>query len=72
MMDRSLHIETDGLYYGNVLIGDAYREVDGYYVFVPGGRGAAWSSSELKMVAEFLDEINEPWDKQIQEYFENN
>ena len=69
---KSLHLEADGLYYGNVLIGDVYQEVDGYFVFVPGGRGGYWSSHELKMVSEFLDELNEPWDREVKEYFENN
>ena len=27
------------------------------------------SSNDLKMIASFLDEINEPWDKQVKQYF---
>lgn len=71
-MENKLNIEADGLYFGKVNIGDVYQEVDGYFVFVPGGRGGAWSAHELKMVAEFLDELNEPWDTEVREYFENN
>lgn len=68
-----LSIEADGLYFGKVRIGDVYQEVDGYYVYVaPLDSRGAFTSYDLKIIAEFLDELNEPWDKEVREYFENN
>lgn len=69
-----LSMKDGSLYYGNgVYIGKVYVEVDGYWVWVaPNPSTGCWSSGELKMIAEFLDELNEPWDKEVREFFENS
>lgn len=55
------------IYYANgVLIGEAVLDVDGYYYFWPtSDRQGAWTAGVLHDVANFLDRINEAWDKQI-------
>ena len=42
---------------------------DGYKYFYPVDPGA-YSSDDLRIVADYLDELNAAWDKQIKEYFE--
>lgn len=56
----------------NVYMGYAYKEVDGYYVFILEGKSGGFLESHvLRSIANKLDEINQLWDDQIQEYFEN-
>jgi hypothetical protein len=54
---------------GDHLIGYAPRLEDGYYYFDFLKKDGVMSSNDLKMIASFLDEINEPWDKQVKQYF---
>jgi len=48
---------------------DIYMEVCGYYVFRPSNQGFMYEYA-LREIADYLDELNEPWDKQVKEYFE--
>lgn len=48
-----------------VVIGTSYREIDGYYVFLPAQGKGFWSSYIMKMIAERLDELNKDWDTQL-------
>lgn len=51
-------------------LGHAYQEVDGFYVFVfPDGRNGAFEAHVLRSIADQLDKMNEPWQKQIDEDF---
>lgn len=50
-------------------IGDIYQEVDGYFVFWPTGTGF-WESHMLREIADLLDAMNEPWDTEVRNYFE--
>jgi len=50
-------------------IGSVYQEVDGYYVFWPDGVGF-WESHMLREIADLLDAMNEPWDTEVRNYFE--
>lgn len=50
--------------------GDIYIEIDGFYVFSPHTGSGAFTASNLRDVADYLDELNEPWNKTIDEYFE--
>ena len=68
---KPLILRGDRLYYYNgPLMGDVYKEVDGYYVFVPKGSGF-WESHQLRQVADYLDEINKPWHDEVCQYFES-
>lgn len=68
MKATKLVYESNNLWYGNVHLGEIYQEVDGYHVFVPGKSGA-WSSHNLREVAEFLDNLNAEWDAEVREFF---
>lgn len=59
------------LYRSGTDLGSCYQEVDGYYVWVPEGNGA-WDTYSLRLIANFLEEINKEWDEEIKEYFKNN
>lgn len=70
---NKLSMKDGRLYYTNgAYIGEVYVEVDGYWVWVaPEPSTGCWSSGVLKEIAEFLDELNGPWDKEVREYFNN-
>jgi hypothetical protein len=53
------------LWFKGSYLGHAYREVDGYYVFVSVSKDGSWSSYSLRWVADALDELNKEWDKQV-------
>lgn len=54
------------LYWGNdQYIGYAYKEVDGYYVFVFGKGEGSWSDYALREIADKLTELNKDWDEII-------
>lgn len=59
----------DVFYENGVLLGILYREVDGYFVFQPEPGGGAWSGHVLQAIADKIEELNKPWDLEIQEYF---
>lgn len=49
---------------------DILRADDGYYVYWPRQCGKGYYTSEvLKAIAHELDRLNEPWDKDINDYF---
>ena len=49
---------------------DFYTEVDGFYYYDPRGPGQL-SPHELRWIADELDQMNAPWEKQLDEYFKN-
>lgn len=53
------------VFINDFVIGTAYVEADGFYVFLPASGHGFWSSHIMKMIAERLDELNEDWDSQI-------
>lgn len=53
------------VFINGLVIGTAYVETDGYYVFLPAGGKGFWSSCIMKMIAEHLDELNKDYDCQI-------
>ena len=71
-MSERLRIEDDKLIFvpNGKVIGDVYREVDGYYVFWPTGTGF-WESHMLREIADLLDAANKPWDDELTEFFRN-
>jgi hypothetical protein len=56
-------------HFGKVLLGYAYREVDGYYVFMAKNNDSFWSDHVLREIADKLTELNSDWDKQVNDYF---
>lgn len=43
---------------------------DGYLYFWPVKNEGAYSAHDLREIADELDRRNEPWDKQVNEYFD--
>jgi hypothetical protein len=41
-----------------VVVGEAYREVDGFYVFVPNELRGFWAGWMLRAVSDVLDNLN--------------
>lgn len=55
-----------------VAIGECYREVDGYLVWVPPERQGSWDAYGLRLVADFLDEANREWDETLRRWIEED
>lgn len=70
-LTKEKHGHTYTIKFGDIVLGWARPEVDGYYYWWDNrelmGCTAAWT---LRAIADILDEINKPWDDQINEYFE--
>lgn len=49
---------------------DIIQGDDGYYVYWPIKNKGCLDAWELRLIADYIDELNEPWDKQMREYFE--
>ena len=45
-------------------------EVDGFYYFDPNAVGC-FTAHQLRWIADELDQMNAPWEKQLDEYFKN-
>lgn len=48
-------------------VGQAYRDVDGYYYFISDQNSGYYSTEFLYAIADTLKELNLEWDKKIQE-----
>lgn len=54
----------------SIYIGDAIMCEDGYFNFFPDlSNGGYWPSHLLRFIADKIDEINAPWDKTVNDYF---
>ena len=52
-------------------IGEFVPEVDGFHVFYPVPKATGFYSEELlRALADKLKELNEPWSKQVNDYFD--
>ena len=61
------------VYYKNgVLLGEVISGDDGFFAFWPELRGGFWEAHVLRAIADNLDKINAPWEKQIEAYFDND
>lgn len=49
------------------LLGHVYKEIDGFYVFVPENDGGHWTEYGLIWVAERLKEMNKEWNDYLKE-----
>jgi hypothetical protein len=52
-------------------IGDAILDVDGFYYFYPILQGGFWSEYSLTLILDKLKELNEPMNKHLEEYYQN-
>lgn len=58
------------VYYENgVYLGDILTDVDGFYYYWPELRGGSWASIVMRLIADKLDELNQPWEEEIERYF---
>jgi hypothetical protein len=53
----------------NVVVGEVYQEVDGYYVFNPSTTRGYMNEYTLIGIAELLEVLNKSWDDEINTYF---
>lgn len=54
----------------DVYLGDILKKEDGFYDFWPLKRpGCYWPAHLLRAIADKLDEMNAPWQKEIDDYF---
>ena len=47
------------------ILGEIYKEVDGYYVYQPDKANGCWESYAMRTIADMLDEMNKEWDEQV-------
>lgn len=77
-MDRIMGVHRDDdapdgesgvlTYLNGHVLGEFYREVDGYYVFVfADPNKGAWEAHVLREIADTLDEMNATWDKEVRD-----
>lgn len=53
-----------------VFVGEFFTKEDGYYDFWPTSTGGYWSQDFLLAIANKLQELNAPWDKHLEEFFD--
>ena len=54
-----------------LMLGWIYTECDGYFVWQANPELSGFQEAHvLRFIADFLDELNEAWNKQVFEYFE--
>ncbi len=58
-MDITRNEEDQKLIVNGNEVGWCYREVDGYYVFTPFKTAGFYDSFALRLIADYLDKINE-------------
>ena len=72
----NLEKKTENLYYvyyyNNVKMGEIYREVDGFFVYVPENRPGYVEAHQLRYIADTLDELNKEWTDIINEECRGN
>lgn len=51
---------------------DIVCDVDGFYYFLPKRGSGTMASHHLRWMASLLDWINEPWQKDVDQYFSGN
>lgn len=70
MNKEVLKIDGSKLYFSNgALLGEVLAGDDGFYCFWPELNGGFWEAYVLKAIADYLDELNKPVQKDIGDYF---
>lgn len=68
---KIIKVEGSKVYFHNgVFLGEIFPEVDGFYVFYPDLKGGFWEAYVLRAIADYMDELNVPIQKDIEDYFE--
>lgn len=65
--------ETGQVFYKDtaIVLGDILADVDGYEKYFPrNAEGTYWTPEILRAIADLVDELNQEWDRKIQEYFD--
>jgi len=63
---KKLPCDKKEVFYQNgVLLGTVYREIDGYYVFLPKYNGGYWKAFIMKAIADKIDGLNKGWDEEV-------
>lgn len=57
--------EDDNLVYNNCVLGTVAMDVDGYYYLWEMAESSYFAAPVLRALADKLDEINKPWDDQV-------
>ena len=57
-------------YEDRVFLGLIFAKEDGFYDFWPDLKDGCWSAYVLREIADKLDEINAPYEKELNEYFD--
>ena len=55
--------------YNSTYIGDVLAKEDGFYDFWPTLSGGCWPAYLLRQIADELDALNEPLDREIEDFF---
>jgi len=58
------------VYFGMSHLGYFYTEIDGFWVFKVKQQGY-WNEFSLRMIADKLEEMNKPYNEEIELHFEN-
>lgn len=53
-------------------MGDLVVGVDGFYVYWPARSDGYWDSHTMRKIADKIDELDKPWQDNINEYFEQH
>lgn len=62
--DKLIH-EDNCLYCNNKLLGYTQMLEDGYYTFKPRNNIGYFNEYSLRLIANFLEELNKDWDTQV-------
>jgi hypothetical protein len=66
-----LNYEPPNLYwYNGSHMGEVLQDVDGFYKWLPLHKGGYLDEGVLFAVARLLNELNKPWENEINEYFD--
>lgn len=69
-MKSEIYLEGTKLFYKNgVQLGEILMKEDGFYDFWPNLNGGHWPAHLLHAIAKKLDEMNAPWEKEIEAHF---
>lgn len=65
--EATYNIKTNG----GLNLGEFYREIDGFYVFLPVNRDGFYSEEYLGALLFELQQLNAPWKENLRKYFDN-
>ena len=62
----------DIIHDGKTCVGHAVQDIDGMYYFLPRNMGnGLWASHNLRQIADLLDRLNAPIEKELAAYFDS-